>query len=150
MGFWTCCLFAGGEGVSGPESSIFSGFPCSSAPVVLHWCSSHWNRILYDGACKGRCFFLAFLLSSTTPLCATILCFGSISIDIGTYYILNWKSCLDRGVYFGICVFLVWAQQRELLSMLLQWKSWRDYTHWTWSHWTSKDLEKDPATARDR
>lgn len=154
LGFLTCSFFAGGQRVSGPESSVFCGFPCSSAPVALRRYSSYWNRVLCDGARKGRfyCSFSPFFYYS--DVCWHPVCWLHISKHWHswqeTMHILNWISCLVRGVYFGICVFLVWVQRRELLSMLLQWKSWRDYTHWTWSHWTSKDLEKDQATARDR
>lgn len=56
LGFLTWCLLAGGEGVSSPESSVFSGFPGSSASIALYRCWSNWNRVLHDGACEGRFF----------------------------------------------------------------------------------------------
>lgn len=84
VGFLTCCLFAGGQGVSGPESSVFCGFPCSSASVALHWCSSHWNRVLSDGARKGRFYCItSFSHPSSTCLCADILSVGSIYLYSG-------------------------------------------------------------------
>lgn len=81
--FRLAVLFAGGQGVSGPESSALCGFPCSSASVALHWCSSHWNRVLSDGARKGKFYCItSYSHPSSTCLCADILSVGSIYLNL--------------------------------------------------------------------
>lgn len=87
--------------------------------------------------------------SSTSPLCSDILYVGSVSLK-NAIQDKNRFSCSNRVVYFVTCVFLGWAQRRGRHCTWQQWKSWRDSTHWTCQHWTSKGLEKDQATAGDR
>lgn len=82
-------LPAGGQGVSGAEGSVFCWFPCTPAPLALYWCWCHWDRVLLDGACEGKCLLLRPVWSQCDLICVPLnyLC---LLADIHWLHVPNW------------------------------------------------------------
>lgn len=109
-------LSAGGQGVSGAEGPVFCWFPCTSASLALHWCWSHWNRVLLDGACEGK-FLLPRPVWSPCNLIYVLLFY----LTFACLHIPN------RYLDFQICTRLSYVTYHEIKIYIL----WKDTLNWS-------------------